>query len=172
MLITLFNCGANKKVSKRNESYGVISALLEYYDDKNVYKRDAIILTDSILKFDKDDFFNSIAKFQEQKKYAAYSPKCVDEIHEQFNQDSSYLVNDLDKVWNYEKVTFPKSKVKSISNLVLGENYISLSRPLFNTEKNLILIKGNKGNTGEILYFLKRKQKKWVIDCELFLSYY
>ncbi|MEW4924366.1 hypothetical protein [Algibacter sp. 2305UL17-15] len=145
---------------------------------KNYYnvtpkQKDTIIIRPPILKFSTEDFKNSILKFKQIENHVVNSTKCANPIHSQFDFNKvSNFKGFESSIWDIKKISSLKAKLLPINEITFGDRYVSLSFPIFNENFDLALIKVDKSNAGEIIYFLKKKENIWKVDCELYISQY
>lgn len=173
LLIVFYNCKTNKSTILINdETYIVIESLLSNFDSTNPYRKDSIIIIDTILKFKKDDFLKPINMYQNAKDKVFMIPECAEIIYNEFDFNNVLNIQYETNVWNTKKIALLGAKSKSIKEVIYDERYISLSQPLFSLKKDLVLIKGNRGYHGEIIYFLKKIDGIWEVNCELYISHY
>ena len=174
LLLITYSCRTQKsKYLIDGDTYNIVNRLLSHqFEVKSFAEREPLILTDTILKFYKSDFNKSINSFQNFKKEVLRIPACADTVYNQFNFGKVLKNDSKGKTWGLEGIVSKKVVVKPISKLKGGDRYVSFSLPIFNKRKKLALIKANVGNEGEIIYFFKKSQNLWKIDCELYISHY
>lgn len=173
----LLNSCASNKLLQENESLNVVRSSLRHVSKEYLLRRakknyDSIVLFKDVFKFNKKDFEERIVFFKKGNEVSINKNKCADAIFDQFDFNDTVNNSELIEFWDIKKINISKVINKPKLQLSFTDTRIKLSAPIFNKAYTKALILVDYHNRGKIIFYLKKGNNAWRVDCELWMSQY